>query len=556
MTTPTMARALDPDTDADAPRQLTTRGEDPAKVAAMIRTAHAREIKRFRRIAKYIKGQHDSVYVPDGARDEYRWLMKRSVVNYLPLVVAVIAQNLHVDGFRPTPDGEVTNDVTAVLAAAHAAISQTEDPEEAKGIIAETAGKLQAAAETQAKQKTDQGPWQIFMANSLGSRQRGLFRAVCKYGVGYMVILPGAQKDKPVMRAVSPRRMTALYEDDVDSEWPIYAIEEYPVQSGTGVKRIVRLYDDENVYTMMARGNSKELYWPAGNDLDFLPAGMPVVGRHGLGVCPVIRFLHEIDLDAEMDVSGEVEPLISLQDQINTTTFNILMAQQYAAFRQRWVTGMVPVGEDNQPRAPFRSGVDRLFVAEDPDVKFGEFGQTDLKDYIDSREKSVQHMSTIAQVPPYHMLGLVANLSAEALAAARDGLDRKIEELQGTLTEFWKQAFQLASLAAGDLAGWNDNFGEVQWRDTGARAFAATVDALGKMSQMLGVPATELWAMIPGVSADQVQRWRNAITPDVLAELDKMLAAQLSGGAMGSAPGGTVSPAEPYATDVPRAKGL
>ena len=82
--------------------------------------------------------------------------------------------------------------------------------------------------------------------------------------------------------------------------------------------------------------------------------------EHGLGVCPVVRYLHEIDLDGEMDVSGDVEPLIRLQDQINTTTFNLLMAQQYGAFRQRWVTGMVP-DEEGSPREPFRAGVDRLW---------------------------------------------------------------------------------------------------------------------------------------------------------------------------------------------------
>ena len=85
-----------------------------------------------------------------------------------------------------------------------------------------------------------------------------------------------------------------------------------------------------------------------------MPSGTPVIEEHGLGVCPVVRFLHDLDLDGEMDVSGEVEPLIPLQDQINTTTFNTLMAQQYAAFRQRWVTGMVPMDEDNRPREPFR----------------------------------------------------------------------------------------------------------------------------------------------------------------------------------------------------------
>ena len=43
---------------------------------------------------------------------------------------------------------------------------------------------------------------------------------------------------------------------------------------------------------------------------------------------------------------------------------------------------------------------------------------------------------------------------------------------------------------------------------TTARSFAATVDALGKVATMLGVPADELWERIPAVSQQDVERWR------------------------------------------------
>jgi hypothetical protein len=238
-----------------------------------------------------------------------------------------------------------------------------------------------------------------------------------------------------------------------------------------------------------------------------------------------------------MDVSGEVEPLIPIQDQLNTTTFDLLMAMQYAAFRQRWVTGMVPDDEDGRPKEPFRVGVDRLMVAEDADTKFGEFSQTALADYLSSSDASIKHMATIAQVPPYHLLGQVANLSADALAAARDGLDRKIEELQGVLSEPWKQTLQLASLASGNQAGWNDTTSTIVWRDTSARAFAATVDALGKAAQMLGIPATELWQRIPGTSAAEVERWKTiASQKGALAELNQIIESQMTKGAQTGGP--------------------
>jgi hypothetical protein len=68
----------------------------------------------------------------------------------------------------------------------------------------------------------------------------------------------------------------------------------------------------------------------------------------------------------------------------------------------------------------------------------------------------------------------------------------------------------LNALASGDKKGWNDLNGEVVWRDTSARAFSATIDGLGKAAQMLGIPVEELWRLIPGATADDVNRWVQA----------------------------------------------
>ena len=128
----------------------------------------------------------------------------------------------------------------------------------------------------------------------------------------------------------------------MDDEWPTYAIEERTIRSAKGAVRVVYLYDDSNRYTLVGKTATRGCTGPARtmgcSTRCELPSGLPTIEEHGLGVCPVVRFLHDVDLDGEMDVSGDRGPLIPLQDQINTTTFNLLMAQQYAAFRQRWVT--------------------------------------------------------------------------------------------------------------------------------------------------------------------------------------------------------------------------
>jgi len=446
--------------------------------SAMLEREH--EQRRLERISDYVRGKQDRPYTPKGVNAEYRWIAKKAKRNFLRLVISVVSQNLHVDGYRPT--GSTANQALG---------PQRPEPE-----------------------------WDAFRANRMISRQHGVHRSVIKYGSAYAVVLPGQmatdeerQGDSvPVIRPVSPRRMTAFYADDVDDEWPQFAIEVRSVNLPRQKSMVyVSVYDEARRYILSSQaGGRTQLNLELADPEDPLLSGQAPVSSHDLGICPVVRFLYEADLDGEDDCSGEVEPLMPLQDQINSTTFNLMISEQFAAFRQRWVSGMAPVDEEGREQAPFRPGIDRVWAAEDAGTKFGEFGETALAPYSAVREDGIRHMSTISQVPPYHLLGQIANLSAEALAAARDGLDRKIEELQALLTDPWRNVFRLTSLAQGDKEGWNDLFGTVLWRDTSARAFGATIDGLTKAAQMLGVPEQELWARIPGVTADDVAAWRLA----------------------------------------------
>jgi hypothetical protein len=475
---------------------------DPADVSSLATQTlimRQSEQTRLRRINSYVRGKHDPPYTPKGVNAEYRWIARRARRNFLPLVVSVISQNLHVDGYRPT--GTTTNEVAG-------------------------------------PQKPTPG-WDTFRANRMIGRQHGVHRSVVKFGSAYVVVLPGQLstddeqgQDVPVMRPVSPRRMTAMYSDDIDDEWPQYAIEVRLVNLPSNASRMfVNVYDEQFRYILASDvvNGSTPL---ASYNLQVAQAGDPLlegqspVSEHSLGVCPVVRFLYETDLDGEDDCSGEIEPLIPIQDQINFDTFNLMISTQFAAFRQRWVTGMSPVDEQGREQAPFKPGVDRVWAGEDAATKFGEFGETALGPYSAVREDGIRHMSTVSQIPPYYLLGQVANMSADALAAAKDGQDRHVDELKANLTDSWRNTFRLEALARGDQEGWKDLFGSVIWRDTSARAFASTVVGLTQIAQMLGVPQEELWSKIPGATAEDVAAWRLAAQRAQAQQLVQQIVAQ------------------------------
>ena len=448
--------------------------------AGILKGYHQGERAQLDLIRRYWKGlQRLPAVIPSSAPREVREMARIARVNVCSIIIDSLAQSTFVDNFR----------------------------------------SKDAAAE-------DNAVWDIWQKNKLDARQAGIHRAAFAYGTSYVVVTPGTPV--PVIRGRSPRQMCAMYGSDLD--WPVYALEfRGRVASTTpgGDGRLWRLYDKDGIYEL--EGNSR------GTTFNFISAT-----EHNAGVCPVVRFVDEEDLDFDDDVRadattaslngltvptrGQIGLLIPIQDQIDLTTFGLLVAQWYSAFRQRWIVGWLAEDEAQKLKA----SASQLWTFEDDEneIKLGEFGQTDLSGYIDSRKESMRHAASLSQTPVHELIGDLVNLSAEALVAAEQGHERKVDERKTGLGESWEQTLRLAAgMADGGISVPDD--AEVVWRDTSARAYSATVDALGKLVTMLGVPPQEVWELIPGVTKQDVDRWKTEMqTGDAFAQLQALLEKQ------------------------------
>lgn len=457
--------------------------QQAAEQAEKLLRTHQAELQHLDLIRRYWKGvQRLPTVIPTAAPREVREMARIARVNICKIIVDSVAQSLFVDNFRAEDDSDELD------------------------------------------------IWTVWQANKLDARQTGLHRAAAAYGAAYAVVLPG--DPVPVIRTVSPRNLCAVYGDDPD--WPAFALE----RRGAGEWR---LYDDTNIYVLQAKDDPDSQASIAAQlqGRDSAPKvefQFVSTSEHGAGVTPVVRYLDEEDLDADDDVNadpqsanavqkpmrGQIAPVIPIQDQIDLATFGLKVAEWFAAFRQRYIIGWVPDSEAEKMKA----GASQLWTFDgDPDgpnaIKVGEFGQSDLGGYIESREASIRHAATLTQTPVHELIGELVNLSAEALSAAEAGRDRKVDERKTILGEAHEQTLRLA----GKLANIDvPDDAEVIWRDTSARTFAATVDGLGKLATMLGVPAQELWERIPGVTKQDVDRWKKeAQTGDAFAQLNAIL---------------------------------
>lgn len=347
----------------------------------------------------------------------------------------------------------------------------------------------------------DVAPWEAWQKSRFDREQSGVHRAASAYGTSYTVVTRGTPT--PVIRGVSPRMMTTLYGEDPD--WPVWALEKTSAETW-------RLYDDEAIYFLSRKNHG--------------PFEYIETRQHGMPECPVVRYRDAVDLDEGDDLLGvklgQVGPLIPLQDQIDLTTFGLLVAQHYSAFRQRYILGWVADSEEQRVKA----AASQLWTFKDhpDDMKIGELAETSLEGYIKSREASLKYAATLSQTPVHELIGEMINMSADALAAAEAGKDRKVDERKTGYGESHEQTLWLAGSQMGVEVPPD---AEVVWRDTSARAFAAVIDGLGKLVQMLGIPPEELWEKVPGATQQDVKRWKAAAAQgDSMAMLRDLFDAQ------------------------------
>jgi hypothetical protein len=204
---------------------------------------------------------------------------------------------------------------------------------------------------------------------------------------------------------------------------------------------------------------------------------------------------------------SDLKPAIPLQDAINKELADMLVASEFGAYIQRWVTGLQVDTDAEGPTSnmELKFAVSRLIVAEDEKAKFGQFQATDLNNYVGAIAMLLQHLAAQTRTPPHYLLGQIVNVSGDALKAAETGLVAKVKRKQIDFSDSWEEAIRLAlKLQGGEEAAKPMN-AETIWRDPEYRSEGEMVDAALKR-RALGVPLEAIWEMI-GASPQQVEDW-------------------------------------------------
>lgn len=428
--------------------------ENPVEIARDLWQLHLNERGRWQTISDYVKQKRGIPVLPEGSAEEVKRIRDISPKNVLTLVRDSFSQNLSVVGFKSSDTGK------------------------------------------------DAPAWDMWTRNRMDARQATVYASGLTYGHVYAAAVPNA-RGQASFRIRSPKQMLAAYEDPQLDEWPEYALEAWVETEGRNKVRKGYVYTATDVYPVILGAVV------AGEDLTSMnPIEDPDLSpfEHKAEQCPVVRYVNRRDEDDQ--VIGEVENLLTMQEQINEANFDRLIVARFGAFPQKVISGWAGT-RDEVLAASSR----RVWTFENHDVKAQSFTSADLRQYNDLLNEMFEHVAMMAQISPAQVTGQIVNVSAEALAASEANEQRKLTAMRESYGEGHKQLLRLGAQIQGDSGNAVDDDAEIVWRDTEARSFGAVVDGVTKLSAS-GVPIEQLLHLVPGMTQRRIEK----ITEDVQRE--------------------------------------
>lgn len=376
------------------------------------------------------------------------------------------------------------------------------------GLVVASTSQAQIVNGYRSPERTDNStPWGAWERNALGRKQHSIHHAANGYGYCYGKALPGDinGERRAKLTAVDPSHAITVYADELEDEWPMFALQGRPA----GNEWVMKLYDDEYEYFISVGAE--------GEKVDFIEWR-----GHEVGVCPFVRYAPFTDLKGRP--IGEVEPFIGLAKRLNKNVHDRLLAQHYNSWKIRTVSGIdlgkglrEPTAESSPEEwATYLAEVERrriklsqseMLVARDPGTKFDTLDETPLDGFVRVDESDQKTLAAVSQTPITAFAEL-SNVSADTIAEIRNGWAQKVTVRRDGLGDAHAQLLRLAAHIEGDEAGAQDFRARITWQDMQVRSLTQAADALGKLAQMLGVPPEALWSMVPGVETADVDEWK------------------------------------------------
>lgn len=385
------------------------------------------------KMANYYDGKHDLRFASDRFLNAFGNLFKTFALNLCPAICDPLRDKLVIDGFS-----------------------------------VEGGGKDDAANKA----------WQIWQSNRMDIRSGEIHKEAVTTGDAYVIVWPDAT-GKVTMYPNRSANITVAYDDETPGRL-LWAAKYWKTP---GKKYRLNMYFADRIEKYETRKEAEGL--PKDKDFELMENG---VIANPYDIVPVFHFANNGGVGS--NGVSELVNAIPVQDALNKSVLDMLVAMEFQAYRQRWATGIeVEYDSDGKPIAPYQAGISSLWVAETPDAKFGDFAETNLEQFLKAQDAFKVDMAIVSGTPIYYFIQTGANFpSGESLKKAETRFINKVIDRQKAFGAVWADVMAFALLI--------ENVGTdiklfTEWADPAPLSEKEHLDNL-MIKQDLGVSETQL----------------------------------------------------------------
>ena len=372
----------------------------------------------------------------------------------------------------------------------------------------------------------DSDAWKMWQANNFDAISRIVHIDACKLGVSYVLVAPPDPDDRynsaPVMTGEHASQCY-VFSDPANPNKRLAAIKRWADDWDNYAYATV--YLDDSVTNFRSARPIVQATSPTGNEIVIYDqSGTPIpstmskvtwsqIGSNAneVGVVPMVAIVNNPDLIA--GGSSDLDTAIPIQDAVNKYCLDMQVSSEFHAYPQRWATGWERAVDDTGHELSGREvelmmAQTRMVRADSHETTFGSFQMGDVNNYIAPIELYIDHLAAQTQTPVYYLKGKLANLSADAMHAADQGLVDRVKGKILSYSDGWEEIMRTAFLASNDQLRGHAQSAEVIWADPESKSLAVLVQAAVQMRQSLSVPIEMTWQML-GWTPEQIRQARD-----------------------------------------------
>lgn len=365
---------------------------------------------KYEKTERYYKGDHDLAFATDKFKNAFGNLFREFALNLCPAVCDAVRDKLRIENFS----------------------AETGD-----GSLPKTA-------------------WKIWQQNRMGTRAGQVHKEAVKNGDAYVMVWVDPNKQITIY----PQRAancTVFYDEETPGKilWAAKAWQTVEKKTRLNLyyaDRIERYISTQKTENGLPDANGLAEFSDDGNDSLIL---------NPYGIVPFFHFANNADIGS----FGESELLsaMPIQDALNKSVLDMLVAMEFAAFRQRWAAGIeIDYDEDGNAIPPFKAGIERLWITESPEAKFGDFEAADLEKFLKVKADFRIDIACTTGTPLYYFMLTSGEMpSGESLKKSETRFINKVRDRQESFGQVWEDVMAFALLLEGKkdvrlFADWED----------------------------------------------------------------------------------------------------